>query len=131
MKMIDIRTRMLLAALLPVTLLAALLAAVFLVGRVGDVGEAHSQRARSLARQLASASEYGLFSANLNNLQAIANGVLREADVRSATILDVQGIILARAGKPGYTVLPPLTGAESGQLDQGARIDLLSQPITA
>lgn len=131
MKMLDIRTRMLLAALLPVTLLAALLAAVFLVGRVGDVGEAHSQRARSLARQLASASEYGLFSANIYSLQALAKGVLREADVRSVTILDAHGLVLARAGQPGYRVLPPLTEGESGQLEQGARMDLLSQPIMA
>jgi signal transduction histidine kinase/ActR/RegA family two-component response regulator len=131
MKLLDIRTRMLLVALLPVTLLAVLLAAVFLVGRVGDVYEAHSQRARSMARQLASASEYGLFAANINHLQALARGMLREADVRSVTILDAQGRILARAGQPGYAVLPPLGAAEGAQVERGARTDLLSQPVTA
>jgi len=69
MKFFDIRDRVLLAALLPVTLVAFLLSAVFLLGRVGDLDEAHSQRARSLARQVASASEYGMFSGNIGNLQ--------------------------------------------------------------
>lgn len=57
----SIRARMLLAALLPVTLVATVLAAVFLVVRVGDNAQAHQQRARSLIRQVALASEYGLF----------------------------------------------------------------------
>lgn len=43
---LGIRSRMLLAALLPVTLVATLLAAVFLVVRVGDNSQAHEQRAR-------------------------------------------------------------------------------------
>lgn len=131
MKMVDIRTRMLLAALVPVTLLAMLLAGVFLMARVDDIGAAHSQRARSLARQLATASEYGLFSANLAHLQTIASGALREADVRSVAILDAQGHTLARAGKPEYQMPPVLDGKESARLDPATRIDLLSQPISA
>lgn len=131
MKMIDIRTRMLLTALLPVTLLAVLLAGFFLMARVDDVGEAHSQRARSLARQLATASVYGLFSANLDHLQTIANGALREADVRSVAIVDAQGHTLASAGKPTYRMPLVLDGQERAKLDPATRIDLLSQPIAA
>ncbi len=131
MKMIDIRTRMLLAALLPVTLLAVLLTAVFLVARVDDIGEAHSQRARSLARQLASASEYGLFSANITHLQALANGALRESDVRSVAILDAQGHALTRAGSVGYISAAMLTDQESEALDPVRRTDLLVQPIAS
>jgi signal transduction histidine kinase/CheY-like chemotaxis protein len=131
MKMVDIRTRMLLAALLPVTLLAVLLAGVFLVARVGDIGEAHSQRARSLARQLASASEYGLFSANIANLQTIANGALRESDVRSVAILDAQGNRLVSAGRAGYTKAPILNGQETETLDPATGMDLVAQPIVA
>jgi len=129
MKMVDIRTRMLLTAILPVTLIAVLLAGVFLVARVGDIGEAHSQRARSLARQLAMASEYGLFSANFAHLQTIASGALRESDVRSVTILDAQGHILASAGKPAYTSPPVLSAQESENFEPATGVDLLSQPI--
>jgi signal transduction histidine kinase len=130
MKFLDIRDRVLLAALLPVTVVAFLLSAVFLLGRVGDLDDAHEQRARSLARQVASASEYGVFAGNLGNLQTIAAGALREADVRSVLIQDVQGNVLARAGKVGYKNLPLLGDDESQWNDETTRHDLLVQPVT-
>lgn len=131
MKFFDIRDRMLLTALLPVTLVAFLLSAVFLVGRVGDIDDAHSQRARSMARQVASASEYGMFSANTSSLQAIAAGVLREADVRSVAILDVQGNVLAKAGRAGYASLPALGEQEMQWNDETTQHDLVLQPVIA
>lgn len=130
MKTVDIRTRMLLAALLPVTLIAILLAGVFLVSRFGDMGEAYSQRARSLARQLATASEYGLFSDNTTHLQIIASGALRESDVRSVAIVNAQGEILVYAGNAAFKAPSVLTRRESEVFDPGARTDLLSQPVT-
>jgi signal transduction histidine kinase/CheY-like chemotaxis protein len=131
MRFFDIRDRMLLAALLPVTLVSILLSAVFLVGRVGDIDEAHNQRARSLARQVASASEYGMFSANIESLQAVAAGALREADVRSVVIVDAQGKVMAKAGKPGYESLPALSLAEDQLHDLVSRHDVLVQPVMA
>ena len=127
----SIRARMLLAALLPVTLVATVLAAVFLVVRVGDNAQAHQQRARSLIRQVALASEYGLFSANIASLQTIASGVLREADVRAAVIVDAQGGVLVRVGKPSYADLPALSGQEGQWIDPATGIDRLTQPIVA
>lgn len=131
MKMVDIRTRMLLAALLPVTLIAILLAGVFLASRFGDLGEAYHQRARSLARQLATASEYGLFSDNITHLQTIASGALREADVRSVAIVNAQGDVLVFAGKAGFKTPPVLSRQEDEKFDPVKRTDLLSQPVTA
>lgn len=131
MKMVDIRTRMLLAALLPVTLIAILLSGVFLASRFGDLGEAYSQRARSLARQLATASEYGLFSDNITHLQTIASGALRESDVRSVAIVNAQGDVLVFAGKAGFKTPPVLSRQEDEKFDPVKRTDLLSQPVTA
>lgn len=131
MKMVDIRTRMLLTALLPVTLLAVLLAGVFLVSGVGDIDRAHGQSNRSLARQLASASEYGLFSANISHLQSIASGALRESDVRTVAIVDLRGRILASVGNPRYKIPPNLGAQESEKFDPTTDLDFLSQPITA
>ena len=130
MKFLDIRARMLLAALLPVTLVAVLLSSVFLAGRYSDLDDAHQQRARSLARQLASASEYGLFSANTGSLQAIAAGALRESDVRSVLILNAQGQSLALAGWTGQVELPALTGQELRWIDARTGHELLVQPVT-
>jgi signal transduction histidine kinase/CheY-like chemotaxis protein len=131
MKRIDIRARMLLAALLPVTLVALLLAAVFLATWFRDFNEAHEQRTRALARQLATASEYGLFSANLSQLQTIASGALRESDVRTVAILDLNGKMLASAGNPRYRKLPTLSVQEVETFDPVTGLDLLSQPIYA
>ena len=131
MKPLDIRTRLLMTALLPVTLLGILLAAVFLFARVTDVGEAHQQRARSLVRQMASASEYGLFSGNTTHLQSVANGALREPDVLWVALVDARGLPLAKAGKGLPASLPPLSLTESTSLDAVRRQDWLVQPITA
>ncbi len=131
MKPLDIRTRLLMTALLPVTLLGILLAAVFLFARVTDVGEAHNQRARSLARQLASASEYGLFSGNTSHLQSVAYGALREPDVLWVALVGADGELLVGAGKGVPAKLPALSRQESATLDEVRRQDWLVQPITA
>lgn len=131
MKLFDIRDRVMLAALLPVTLVSVLLSAVFLIGRVGDIDEAHDQRARSLARQVASASEYGMFSANMDYLQALALGAMSERDVRSVAIVDVQSQVLTSAGRVGYAGLPALGRAEIQWNDENTRHDILVQPVIA
>lgn len=128
MKPFDIQARMRLAAVLPVMVIAVLLATLFLGARVDDLGQAHSERARSIARQMATASEYGLFSANVMHLQGIAAGALRQTDVRSALILNAQGAVLATAGQPSYP-LPPLVGLEGEQHDDLRRTDVLWQPV--
>ena len=131
MKSLDIRGRLILAALLPVTLIAVMLAGVFLMVRFVDVDEAQHQRSRSLARQLANASEYGLFAGNVAYLQTIASGALREPDVSSVVILNAEGRILARAGQPSYTTPWSLTRLETERFDAAKRTNLLSQPIMA
>ena len=128
---LGIRSRVLLAALLPVTLVATLLAAVFLVVRVGDNAQAHQQRARSLIRQVALASEYGLFSGNIASLQTLFSGVLLEADVRAAAIVDAQGTLLARVGRPADTTLPELAAREATVIDAANGVDRLIQPVVA
>ncbi|GAB3492493.1 hypothetical protein GCM10027399_11380 [Curvibacter fontanus] len=130
MRFFDIRDRMLLAALLPVTLVAVLLSTVFLAGRYADLDEAHLQRARSLARQLASASEYGLFSANTGSLQTIAAGALREPDVRSVMILNTKGQALALAGASGLMALPVLGLQEQRWLDAATGLEIWVQPVS-
>lgn len=144
----DIRARMAVAAMLPVTLVTLVLSAVFLTGRYDDLDEAHQQWTRTLARQLASASEYGLFSANLENLQALTAGALRESGVRMALVLDPQGQVLAASG--GARVDPsklaprvvmrledlylppdllPLSGREWRWIDPSSADEFLVQPV--
>lgn len=131
MKGSDIRSRILVAAMLPVALVVLLLVTVFLVTRLGDSEEAHSQRVRSLARQLAASCEYGLFAGNRDQLQSIALAALREPDLRSVTIMSAEHEVLARAGIPGYVVPATLGSMETEQRDLKKGIDLLVQPISA
>ena len=129
MRTLGIRSRVLLAALLPVALFAAALASLFLVGRIDDLETAHQQRAWSLARQIASAGEYGLFSGNRDALQNLVHSAKREIDVRSATFVDAEGHILARTGQPGYAKLPAVGSASSESYDRATRTRLLTEPI--
>jgi len=98
MKALDIRARMLLAALLPLVLISTLLAAWMMRTRFDDLQSAYEQRNQLVVRQLALASEYGLFSGNQPQLQTLAGGALHETDVRWVGILDRQGRLLASAG---------------------------------
>ncbi|HUW35742.1 MAG TPA: hybrid sensor histidine kinase/response regulator, partial [Rhodocyclaceae bacterium] len=129
MKPLGIRSRILLAALLPVALLAALLSGIFIEDRVSDLDAAQRQRAEALARQIASASEYGLFSGNRAALQNLVRTAIREADVRSATIFDAEGRVLARAGTADYGKLARFGGERSESAEPAAHVLLLTQAI--
>lgn len=74
----DIRARTVLIAVLPTMVMATVLIAYFTSSRLSDLEEAHVQRGKALARQLAAASEYGVFSGNLESLRKLANSILQE-----------------------------------------------------
>lgn len=131
MKRFDIRARMLLAALLPVAMVSVLLAVVFLLARFDDMQEAYQQRTRSVARQLALASEYGLFSGNQTQLQSVVRGALREPDVRRVVILDGRGQILAMAGDDAGLQTLAYATREGQVFDAQRRLDSLMQPVFA
>ncbi len=131
MRQLDIRARMLLAALLPVVLVSVLLTGVFLLARFDDLQETYQQRARSVVRQLALASEYGLFSANQAQLQVLVQGALREPDVRWAAVFDQRGQLLASAGGAEAAVSSPWLTPEGQTLDARRRIDVLVQPVSS
>ena len=126
---VGIRARVLLAALLPVALLAGALATFFLVGRMDDLEAAQRSRSWALAHQVASASEYGIFSGNREALHNLVLAAKREADVRGVTIFDAADNVLARAGETGNLFLPAAS-AEPGEFtDAESRTRLLLQPI--
>jgi len=90
----DIRPRAVLIAALPTTVMALVLIAYFTSSRLSDLEDAHSQRGKALARQLAAASEYGVFSGNLESLRKQANSILQERDVvRVAVFSPLQEVL--------------------------------------
>ena len=131
MKLGDIRSRMLLAALLPVALQATLLAAMFLLVHVSGMQSARSVHISSVTRTLATASEYGLYSGDAAYLQKLADGTLRESDVRSVAIVDARGSVLARVGSAIDHSLAPWSGQNSEVYDPRTRTDRLSHAVLA
>lgn len=97
-----IRKRILFLALAPAFSIAVLLILYFTATRFDALEESLDNRGASIARQLAPASEYGVFSGNREILQKIADSTLREPDVRSVEISDSMGNVLAQADNPNF-----------------------------
>lgn len=126
-----IRSQVLVVALAPAIVVATLLTAVFLYGRVSDLSGAHQQRAHALARQLAANAEIGLFAGDQPALQMLVNAAMREPDIAAVTIIDREGVPLAGAGNP-LIALPAASGrrAQLQEVDGGER-HLVLQPVAA
>jgi signal transduction histidine kinase/ActR/RegA family two-component response regulator len=125
----DIRSRIWLAAMLPVTLVVLVLVAAFVMARMGVNEEVYNQSIRSMVRQLAASCEYGIFSDNRDYLQTIARAAVREPDLRSVVILDVNGAVLAKAGEPAHRTPEILGPSELQQHDAASGSDLFLQPV--
>ncbi|HNI80781.1 MAG TPA: ATP-binding protein [Rhodocyclaceae bacterium] len=78
---LDIGTRALVIAVLPAFVVAVVLIAYFTHSRLNDLEDAHSQRGKALARQLAAASSYVVFTGNKDALGKLAAEILDEPDV--------------------------------------------------
>ncbi len=95
-----IRSRVLLLALVPVVCLGFVLGTYLTRVRVHDLHASEQALGDTLATQLASASEYGVFSNNVRILQTLAHAVSREPGVESITITDHDGHVLAQVIHP-------------------------------
>jgi len=94
----SIRHRVLLLALLPATLLAISLGYFFTMSRITDLDQALRTRGMAIARHLAPACEYGVFSGNTLILQRLADSALAEPDVVAVYIMDHTGKVLVSNG---------------------------------
>lgn len=100
----NIRARTVLIAVLPTMVMATVLIAYFTSSRLSDLEEAHVQRGKALARQLAAASEYGVFSGNLDSLRKLANSILQERDVIHVAVYSPIQEVLADSRKTAAPV---------------------------
>jgi len=118
MKM-TLRKRMLLVALLPATLVAVLLTAVFLLHAIDNLEQGLRTRGAAISRQMATAAEYGIFSGQRAGLSLLTGSALRiDPDVRGAAIIDERGAIMASSGdlNPGsWPAFERIEGRRQGQ----------------
>jgi signal transduction histidine kinase/CheY-like chemotaxis protein len=131
MRQLDIRASMLLAALVPVALISCLLVVVFSLARSDDMDASYQQRLRLVARQLASASEYGLFSGNSSQLQAVVKAAMLEPDVRAVAVMDSLQHVIASAGDLSGLGALPYGASEDQGFDVTRRVDTIGQPVFA
>ena len=94
---LPIRLRVMLLALVPLTVIVALLSAHFAFSRLRELDNALRARGQAIARQLAPACEYGVFSGNREILERLAVSALMEKDVARVSVSDSQGVALASA----------------------------------
>ena len=131
MKIRSIQFRMLVAAALPVTVIAILMGGIFLFVSLGYNNDIDSRKARLLLHQVTADTAYGLSPLNVEQLQGIADGTLREPDVTSVVIVDAKGRVLARAGRPSFERPPIGDGQAFERRDPATGLRLVSQAVTS
>lgn len=105
MKRWDVNTRVLVGAVVPAFVLAVALAWYLTYARLADLDLELQSHGDAIVRQMAPASEYGVFSANTDFLDHLAKAAVRDAGVEGVAIADERGKILARAGHLDEAVL--------------------------
>ncbi|HET9700703.1 MAG TPA: ATP-binding protein [Burkholderiales bacterium] len=127
---VGIVRRVLLLGVVPVSIVAVILSLYFTSTRFDDLEVALQERGLAIARQLAPASEYGVFSGNREVLQRVAEAALQESDVRAVVIADRDGVVLVHSGEhmePPAGAAPP-EGGSMTQADRGVAL-VFSAPI--
>lgn len=113
--------------MLPLLVMSLLLEGIFLHDRTRNMEQNLMARGELLTRQLASSSEYGVFSYNRAFLHGLCLQVLHEPDVLAVQVMDRDGHVLAAEGEAGAFTEGLKAG---GFLDTGAAL-LFQRPIVS
>lgn len=130
MKLYSIRQYLVWLTLIPLLVLAIGLELYFVNERSKDLEHDLTERAKLIAHQLASSSEYGVFSNNQPLLQNLAQGVLQQPDVSGVIILNAASESLIEAGdlfnETGKAIVDTSLAASS---HSGSHIETLAKKI--
>lgn len=127
-----IERQTLLVALIPILVMTVLLENHFIYSRFSDLDSAFLERSQLMARQLASSSEYAVFSGNTTLLKQNVNTALAQLDVNEVVILDNASHILVSADNDGddYTSYTNKVNA-AHPIYQDDTVLVLYEPIIA
>lgn len=101
MKRYGIERQTLLVTLIPILVMAILLESYFIVTHFADLDRALLERSQLLSHQLASSSEYAVFSGNTILLQQNVDAARSYRDVKSIAIFDAQSKLILSSDKGG------------------------------
>ncbi len=126
-----IQSRVMLLALLPAAATAVLLTAYFAYAQIQDLDRSLLERGTSIARQLAPAAEYGVFSGNPDVLRPLLAATLEQSDVRAVVVTNAAGQPLARVGPPlrPASALPPDPVAPTSARSNDGRSHVFRVPV--
>jgi diguanylate cyclase (GGDEF)-like protein len=99
MNRLSLRQRLILVVLVPALLLATGLTGFLLRNSNAVADAALRERAHAIVSFLAPAAEYGVISGNRFALQGLLEAVLDQRDVAAASIVDLDGTVLAGSGR--------------------------------
>ncbi len=123
-----VRARVMLAAVLPMLVLAVIMTTVFTGLRLSDLNDALGARGHALARQIAAASELATFAGDRDSLRQIAASATGADDVLAVRIFDRDGALLAVSGQADDSPSVPTLLPSSMKLLDGAVLRL-AEPI--
>ena len=124
-----IRARVAFAAIVPALLLALVLTLFYTNAQFNSIEEAHLSRARALARQIAAASEYAVFSGDQPTLERLTRAALAEEGVLGVSVIDRDGGLIVNSRLPGHA--GPLTGqlAITSGVERVGVLHRITEPI--
>jgi two-component system, sensor histidine kinase len=125
----DIRSRVLVVALIPTIVLGLLLTTMLTFSRLNDLEEALTQRGQATARQLASAAEFGLFSGNREVLQRLASSALESPDIYGIAIYDKDSNLMAMAGLQVHASASASAPSKADVMKIGSQMLRIVEPV--
>lgn len=124
MKQFSIRQHVMLLTLIPLLIMAVGLEAYFLHDRSSSLDHDLMERGKLITHQIASSSEYGVFSNNQPFLQIIVQGALQEPDVRGIIIQNADAESLIEAGEFSETTKRKVAEASVARYAHPTKADL-------
>ena len=130
MKRYGIERQIMLVTLVPILVMAVLLESYFIYTRFSDLENSLLERAQLLTRQLATSSEYAVFSGNTVLLKQNVDAALSFGDVSAIAFLDSRSQLILEAGRESLKVDARLA-TDSSPVYQNADMLRLYEPILA
>jgi len=129
MKNIHIKLQAIIIAVIPILLTVAFIESFGFYSQFSELDKALRERSISIARQLASASEFAVFSGNIESLKYNADATLNQPDVNQVTIYDSNKSVLASSSRPGSIKLPPTSLGISSTVHENTSSLWVYEPI--
>ena len=133
MKHYGIERQTLLVALIPILLMTVLLENYFIYSRFADLDAGLLERSQMMVHQLASSSEYAVFSGNETLLQQNVDAILTQPDVNSVAVLDAAAkpLMNRKIGEPEHYGALFAKANQSNRIYQDDDFLALYEPIVA